>query len=171
MQLELAGEYLVMAATLAEIKSRMLLPRAADPNAEEEERSARRASCAGCRSTSASRGAAENIDAHPAHRARHLHGSAELASRRVARPCRSSRHMLKEMLLAFRDVVAALQDVRAPSRAARAAVGARAHVRYSRDAPSDVELRRVREPVQTAKRVAWVSRSLSSPSSSWCARG
>src|ERR1700733_4402382 len=42
MQLELAGEYLVMAATLAEIKSRMLLPRASkagdgseeDPRAE-----------------------------------------------------------------------------------------------------------------------------------------
>jgi segregation and condensation protein A len=31
LQLELAGEYLVMAATLAEIKSRMLLPRATDP--------------------------------------------------------------------------------------------------------------------------------------------
>ena len=36
LQLELAGEYLVMAATLAEIKSRMLLPRAVDPNAGEE---------------------------------------------------------------------------------------------------------------------------------------
>ena len=36
LQLELAGEYLVMAATLAEIKSRMLLPRATDPNAGEE---------------------------------------------------------------------------------------------------------------------------------------
>ncbi len=36
MQFELAGEYLVMAATLAEIKSRMLLPRATD-GAEEEE--------------------------------------------------------------------------------------------------------------------------------------
>jgi len=42
LQLDLAGEYLVMAATLAEIKSRMLLPRAApqgdgleeDPRAE-----------------------------------------------------------------------------------------------------------------------------------------
>ena len=31
MQLDLAGEYLVMAATLAEIKSRMLLPRATEP--------------------------------------------------------------------------------------------------------------------------------------------
>src|SRR5579871_6817253 len=34
LQLELAGEYLVMAATLAEIKSRMLLPR---PKSTEEE--------------------------------------------------------------------------------------------------------------------------------------
>jgi segregation and condensation protein A len=37
MQFELAGEYLVMAATLAEIKSRMLLPRAADSADEEED--------------------------------------------------------------------------------------------------------------------------------------
>ena len=36
MQLELAGEYLVMAAMLAEIKSRMLLPRAA-PDEEDED--------------------------------------------------------------------------------------------------------------------------------------
>lgn len=40
LQLEVAGEFFVMAATLMEIKSRMLLPRhqqAVDPNAEEEE--------------------------------------------------------------------------------------------------------------------------------------
>jgi segregation and condensation protein A len=37
MQFELAGEYLVMAATLAEIKSRMLLPRSADGEEEEED--------------------------------------------------------------------------------------------------------------------------------------
>jgi segregation and condensation protein A len=37
MQFELAGEYLVMAATLAEIKSRMLLPRSADGDGEEED--------------------------------------------------------------------------------------------------------------------------------------
>jgi segregation and condensation protein A len=37
MQFELAGEYLVMAATLAEIKSRMLLPRAADGQDEEDD--------------------------------------------------------------------------------------------------------------------------------------
>src|SRR5215472_17433524 len=37
LQLELAGEYLVMAATLAEIKSRMLLPRPALLGADGEE--------------------------------------------------------------------------------------------------------------------------------------
>ena len=37
MQLELAGEYLVMAATLAEIKSRMLLPRSSEAQAEESD--------------------------------------------------------------------------------------------------------------------------------------
>jgi segregation and condensation protein A len=35
MQLELAGEYLLMAATLAEIKSRMLLPRSSEATTEE----------------------------------------------------------------------------------------------------------------------------------------
>jgi segregation and condensation protein A len=37
MQFELAGEYLVMAATLAEIKSRMLLPRSAADEEEEDD--------------------------------------------------------------------------------------------------------------------------------------
>ncbi|MFK8017163.1 MAG: ScpA family protein [Gammaproteobacteria bacterium] len=37
MQLELAGDYLVMAAMLAEIKSRMLLPRPASEDGEEED--------------------------------------------------------------------------------------------------------------------------------------
>lgn len=37
MEFELAGEYLVMAATLAEIKSRMLLPRSAETEEEDED--------------------------------------------------------------------------------------------------------------------------------------
>ena len=37
MQFELAGEYLVMAATLAEIKSRMLLPRSAEVEGLEDD--------------------------------------------------------------------------------------------------------------------------------------
>ena len=53
LQLELAGEYLVMAATLAEIKSRMLLPR--PPGRRRRARKIRAPSwCAGCRNTSAS---------------------------------------------------------------------------------------------------------------------
>src|SRR5687767_5818354 len=38
MQFELAGEYLVMAATLAEIKSRMLLPRSGEEEEEDDPR-------------------------------------------------------------------------------------------------------------------------------------
>ncbi len=40
LQIELAGEFFVMAATLMEIKSRMLLPKhqqAVDPNADEDD--------------------------------------------------------------------------------------------------------------------------------------
>lgn len=37
LELDLAGEYLLMAATLAEIKSRLLLPRAAEDDEEEED--------------------------------------------------------------------------------------------------------------------------------------
>src|SRR5471030_3115209 len=48
LQLELAGEYLVMAATLAEIKSRMLLPRA-PLQGEEGDLDPRESLCGGCR--------------------------------------------------------------------------------------------------------------------------
>lgn len=40
MQIELAAEYLVMAATLAEVKSRVLLPRSAEEEGEEDPRAA-----------------------------------------------------------------------------------------------------------------------------------
>ncbi len=53
MQFELAGEYLVMAATLAEIKSRMLLPRSGEARRKRTIRA--RSSCAASRSTSGSR--------------------------------------------------------------------------------------------------------------------
>jgi segregation and condensation protein A len=101
LQLELAGEYLVMAATLAEIKSRMLLPRAskvddseADPRAElvrrlqEYERFKR---------------AAENLDMLP-RLDRDVWGAvAELTDRKIVRLV--PQVTLQEMLLAFRDVV------------------------------------------------------------------
>ena len=102
LQLELAGEYLLMAATLAEVKSRMLLPRIGseeaadegDPRAElvrrlqEYERFKR---------------AAEGIDRMPRLDRDTWVATAELADRKVVRvPPQVS---LQEMLLAFQEVL------------------------------------------------------------------
>ena len=102
LQLELAGEYLLMAATLAEIKSRMLLPRLhsaeageeADPRAElvrrlqEYERFKR---------------AAEGIDQIPRLERDTWVASAELVDRKVVRI--APQVTLQEMLLAFQEVL------------------------------------------------------------------
>jgi len=102
LQLELAGEYLLMAATLAEVKSRMLLPRMgsddsaeeADPRAElvrrlqEYERFKR---------------AAEGIDRMPRLDRDTWVASAELVDRKVVRI--APRVTLQEMLVAFQDVL------------------------------------------------------------------
>jgi segregation and condensation protein A len=102
LQLELAGEYLLMAATLAEVKSRMLLPRVrsddlaeeSDPRAElvrrlqEYERFKR---------------AAESIDRMPRLDRDTWVASADLVDRKVVRlPPQVS---LQEMLVAFQDVL------------------------------------------------------------------
>ena len=103
LQLELAGEYLLMAATLAEVKSRMLLPRVggdevseeADPRAElvrrlqEYERFKR---------------AAEGIDRMPRLERDTWVASAELVDRKVVRI--PPQVTLQEMLIAFQDVLA-----------------------------------------------------------------
>jgi segregation and condensation protein A len=103
LQLELAGEYLLMAATLAEVKSRMLLPRPAtddlaeesDPRAElvrrlqEYERFKR---------------AAEGIDRMPRLERDTWIASADLVDRKVVRI--APQVTLQEMLLAFQDVLA-----------------------------------------------------------------
>jgi segregation and condensation protein A len=102
LQLELAGEYMVMAATLAEIKSRMLLPRPKvdsggneeDPRAElvrrlqEYERFKR---------------AAEDIDQLPRLERDTWVASAELKDRKVVRML--PQVTLQEMLIAFKEVV------------------------------------------------------------------
>ena len=102
LQLELAGEYLLMAATLAEVKSRMLLPRVgteesaeeADPRAElvrrlqEYERFKR---------------AAEGIDRLPRIERDTWLASAELVDRKVVRL--PPQVTLQEMLLAFQEVL------------------------------------------------------------------
>jgi segregation and condensation protein A len=102
LQLELAGEYLLMAATLAEVKSRMLLPRVggneageeADPRAElvrrlqEYERFKR---------------AAEGIDRMPRLDRDTWVASAELVDRKVVRL--PPQVTLQEMLVAFQEVL------------------------------------------------------------------
>ncbi len=102
LQLELAGEYLLMAATLAEVKSRMLLPRvASDVSAEESDPRAelvRR-----LQEYERFKRAAEGIDRMPRLERDTWVASADLADRKVVRiPPRVS---LQEMLLAFQDVL------------------------------------------------------------------
>jgi chromatin segregation and condensation protein Rec8/ScpA/Scc1 (kleisin family) len=102
LQLELAGEYLVMAATLAEIKSRMLLPRAVDPNAGEEG-DPRADLVRRLQEYERFKSAAENIDRIPRIERDTWIGNAELGERKSERPL--PQVAMQEMLLAFRDVV------------------------------------------------------------------
>jgi segregation and condensation protein A len=64
LNLELAAEYLLMAAWLAEIKSRLLLPKAPELEDEEEGKTLASPSFAGCRSTALQAGA-ERVNALP----------------------------------------------------------------------------------------------------------
>jgi segregation and condensation protein A len=101
LQLELAGEYLVMAATLAEIKSRMLLPRAAKPDDPEEDPRAelvRR-----LQEYERFKRAAERLDMLPRLDRDVWSAGAELRDRKIVRLV--PQVTLQEMLLAFRDVV------------------------------------------------------------------
>lgn len=101
MQLELAGEYLVMAATLAEIKSRMLLPRSSDVVAEESDPRAdlvRR-----LQEYERFKQAAENIDHLPRLERDVWVASAQCETRRA--PIEPPKVALQEMIDAFREVV------------------------------------------------------------------
>jgi len=102
LQLELAGEYMVMAATLAEIKSRMLLPRPkVDPEGNEEDPRAelvRR-----LQEYERFKRAAESIDALPRLERDVWTTSADLKDRKVVRLLPTV--TLQEMLIAFKDVV------------------------------------------------------------------
>ena len=102
MQLELAGEYLVMAATLAEIKSRMLLPRAVDPNVGEET-DPRAELVRRLQEYERFKSAAESIDRIPRMDRDTWVANAELGERKSARPL--PQIAMQEMMLAFRDVV------------------------------------------------------------------
>jgi segregation and condensation protein A len=101
MQLELAGEYLLMAATLAEIKSRMLLPRPQTEGQEEEDPRAelvRR-----LQEYERFKQAALDIETLPRVDRDTFPASAELAERRVVRLLPEV--TLQEMLLALKDVM------------------------------------------------------------------
>src|SRR5687768_1597355 len=102
LQLELAGEYMVIAATLAEIKSRMLLPRARvdgdgledDPRAELVRR---------LQEYERFKKAAEDIDRLPRLERDVWSTTVELKDRKVVRVL--PQITLQEMLAAFKDVV------------------------------------------------------------------
>jgi segregation and condensation protein A len=101
MQLELAGEYLLMAAMLAEIKSRMLLPR--PPADGQEEDDPRAELVRRLQEYERFKKAAEDIDKLPRMERDTVPTSAELVERKVVRML--PQVTLQEMLLAFKDVL------------------------------------------------------------------
>jgi segregation and condensation protein A len=100
-QLDLAGEYLVMAATLAEIKSRMLLPRAVDPNAGLEE-DPRAELVRRLQEYERFKRAALHLDELPRLQRDNWIAEAAFSDRRVIRALPEI--TLKELLIAFKDV-------------------------------------------------------------------
>ncbi len=102
MQLELAGEYLVMAAMLAEIKSRMLLPR---PVSEEEDEHDPRAELVRrLQEYERFKKAAEDLDELPRLERDIFPAEVEMCQRRVVEILPEV--TLKELLVSFRDVLA-----------------------------------------------------------------
>lgn len=102
LQLELAGEYMVMAATLAEIKSRMLLPRAQDP-ASADDTDPRAELVRRLQEYERFKRAAENIDVLPRLERDVFAAAVDAPDRSVVKQV--PQVTLQEMLLAFRDVV------------------------------------------------------------------
>jgi segregation and condensation protein A len=101
LQLELAGEYMLMAATLAEIKSRMLLPRSSDATLDESDPRAdlvRR-----LQEYERFKQAAESIDRLPREERDTWPASAATDVRRSAATLPTV--TLQEMIMAFREVV------------------------------------------------------------------
>lgn len=101
MRLELAAEYLVMAAMLAEIKSRMLLPRPQFDEGEEEDPRAELARR--LQEYERYKAAAEDMDSLPRIGRDVYAGAADLGDRAVAQ--RIPELTMREMLLAFKDVL------------------------------------------------------------------
>jgi len=103
LQLELAGEYLLMAAMLAEIKSRMLLPRPSGIDGQEED-DPRAELVRRLQEYERFKKAAEDIDALPRLERDAWQAQAEVIERKVVRLV--PQVTLQEMLVAFKEVLA-----------------------------------------------------------------
>ena len=101
LQLELASEYLVMAAMLAEIKSRMLLPR--PPSQEEEGEDPRAELVRRLQEYERYRQAAQDIDTLPRLERDVFQASAEMCERKVVEILPDV--TLRELLLSFQEVL------------------------------------------------------------------
>jgi len=101
LQLELAGEYLLMAAMLAEIKSRMLLPRSEER--EEDEDDPRAELVRRLQEYERYKKAAEDINALPRMERDHIQVSAEVTERKIK--VEPPDVKMQELLLAFKDVL------------------------------------------------------------------
>jgi segregation and condensation protein A len=102
LQLELAGEYLLMAATLAEVKSRMLLPRVRNEEAADES-DPRAELVRRLQEYERFKRAAEGIDRIPRLERDTWVASADLVDRKVVRI--APQVSLQEMLVAFQEVL------------------------------------------------------------------
>ncbi|MDD5632378.1 MAG: ScpA family protein [Methylococcales bacterium] len=101
LNLELAAEYLVMAALLAEIKSRMLLPRQSEQ--EEDEEDPRATLIRRLQEYECIKAAAEEIDLLPRVERDIFAVEVDISSLHVEQPLPDIR--LRDMLLAFQDVL------------------------------------------------------------------
>lgn len=107
LRLELAAEYLVMAALLAEIKSRMLLPR--QPESEEEEEDPRAFLIRKLQEYEAIKKAAEEIDQLPRNERDTFEATVDVSTVTVLQPLPDV--ALKEILLAFQDVLKRVEQL------------------------------------------------------------
>ncbi|MDP6654110.1 MAG: ScpA family protein, partial [Gammaproteobacteria bacterium] len=101
LQLELAGEYLLMAAMLAEIKSRMLLPRSEE--SEDEEEDPRAELVRRLQEYERYKQAAEDLNELPRMERDILQGSAEVTERKV--DVKPPDVDMQAVLMAFKDVL------------------------------------------------------------------
>ncbi|MCK9604926.1 MAG: segregation/condensation protein A [Methylomonas sp.] len=107
LRLELAAEYLVMAALLAEIKSRMLLPR--QPESEEEEEDPRAFLIRKLQEYEAIKKVAEEIDLLPRNERDTFEAMVDVSAVTVQQALPDIQ--LKELLLAFQDVLKRVEQL------------------------------------------------------------